>query len=84
MNKFEHRCNLASRQYRVNLGQKPSWVLGVGSWAIENGAVLVIENTMVIKMYFGHHKILIAILLAIEKFQSPYIWQLKPIFSHQT
>jgi hypothetical protein len=49
-------------------------VLGVGSWAIENGVVLVVTTFMVTKMSFGHHKILVAILLTIEKFESPYIW----------
>jgi hypothetical protein len=43
-------------------------VLGVGSGAIENGAVSVVKNPMVTKMYFGHQKILVAILSAIEKF----------------
>ncbi len=74
-----HRINI-----RSNLAQKPSWVLGVGSWAIENGAILVVKNLMATKMSFGHHKILVAILLMIEKFELPYIWRLKPIFSHQT
>jgi hypothetical protein len=82
MDAFKCRCNSTSHQYKVNLDQRPFWLFGANLLATRNGAILVIVNHVVTKMFFDHGRILINKLLTIEIFWLPFKWQPKPIFGH--
>jgi hypothetical protein len=71
---FGHRCSLASHQYWVNLGQRPSWVPRANLQTIEKRLVLITINPMVIEKSFSHHTILVTKQLMIENFQLFYVW----------
>jgi hypothetical protein len=54
-------------------------LFGVDLQATKNGAILVIVNLVVTKLFFDHHMILINKLLVIEKNWLPFKWQPNPV-----